>query len=452
LIVILTLGLFACGNDNDLESFTISFDSDGGSEVEPITVLDGGYAKAPTPPTKENYDFLGWYIGDTEYTFGVAVVRDLKLTAKWTPKEYELTFDSDNGEGVFTLISTWGEDFTVPLPKRDGYNFDGWYKGDERFDFDSISENVSLKARWISNSGGLEFTLSEDEKSYTVTGCGDFKGDDLIIPSHNEGKPVIAIADNAFYDTSIVSVRIPGTVKKVGFMAFAKCTSLKELTIDDGTDPIDSSFYGCTSLSSVTLANSIRKLDNAFRGCTSLTSVTLPDSTVSANNAFQDCSALVMNESEGGWYLGTATNPYHMLMTVIDKSVTSFKINEKTVIIHTAALMDCTALAELSIPSSVKYIYGNAFMRCTSLTTVIIPSSVTTIASFAFSDCENLKTVYVPYTVTEMGYHAFEGCLNVTVSCAVSKAPDGWDPDWDLCFLEEEIVQIKVVWGSGAIG
>ena len=452
LTIVLTLGLFACGNDNELASFTISFDSDGGSKVDPITVLDGGYATAPTPPTKENYDFLGWYIDENEYTFDVIVVRDLKLKAKWAPKEYEITFDADNGEKAFTLISTWGQDFTVPLPKREGYNFIGWYYNDEKFDFTTIGSDVSLKARWIVCSEGLEFSLSEDEKSYTVTGYGDFYGDNLIIPSHYEGKPVTAIADNAFYDTPIISLRIPGTVKKVGFMAFARCRSLFEVVIDDGVEELDSSFYGCLSLSSLTLANSIKKLDNAFRGCSSLTSVTLPNSTVSANNAFQDCAALVTNDYEGGKYLGTESNPYYMLMTVSDKSVTSFKINEKTVIIHTAALMDCTALAEVSIPSSVLYIYGNAFMRCTSLTTVIIPSSVTTVASFAFSDCENLKTVYIPRSVKEVGYHAFERCLNVTVSCAVSKAPDGWDPDWNLIFLDDEIVQIKVVWSSGAIG
>ena len=451
LTLILTLALFACGED-ELASFTISFNSDGGTEVEPLTVLDGGFAVKPADPTKENHKFLGWYIGDNEYTFGVAVVRDLKLTAKWAPMEYELSFDPDNGEESFTLISVWGEEFTAPIPKREGYNFLGWYLGDGIYSFDTVDRNVSLKARWAQSSSGLTFTLSSDGESYTVTGIGDFNGDRLTVPSHYDGKPVSAIGDNAFYGTQIKYVRIPGTVKSVGFMAFASCTSLTEAVIDNGAQTLDSSFYGCTSLTKVTLADSIKKLDNAFRGCTALTNITLPESTVSANNAFRDCTSLVMNESDGGLYLGTAKNPYYMLMNVLDKGVTSFKINTGTVVIHTGALSDCSSISELSIPSSVKYIYGNAFKNCSSLTTVIIPSSVTTVASFAFSDCTGLTTVYVPHTVTEMGYHAFEHCTNVTVYCAVSKAPEGWDGDWNLSFNEDKTVAIKVVWGSGAIG
>lgn len=448
----LSLALIGCGEGDTPESFTITFDSKGGSAVEPITVLDGGQAQEPAAPTKEHYDFLGWYIGENQYTFGDTVVRDIALTAKWAPKEYEITFDADNGESSFTLISVWGEDFTVPIPKREGYNFLGWYQGENEYSFDEISESTTLKARWLQASGDLALTPSDDGKSYTVSGIGGFSGTELIIPSYVEGKPVTAIADNAFYKSSITYVRIPGTVKAVGFMAFGSSAALAEIAIDDGVTKLDSSFYGCTALTRVTLADTIKNMDNAFRGCTSLTSITLPKSLESANNAFGDCTALSMNEADGGLYLGTKDNPYYMLMTLTDKTVSSFNINKGTVIIHTAALMDCKNLTELGIPSSVKFIYGNAFLRCESLTTVIIPSSVTTVASYAFAECTNLTTVYVPRSVEVLGYHTFDRCQKLTVYCAVSKAPDGWDGDWNMSFLDEEIVTVKVVWGSGAIG
>ena len=444
--------LFVSCKDEELASFTITFDSDGGSAVDPITVFDGGSAEAPKPPVKENYEFLGWYYSGQPYTFGSSVQRDITLTAKWKAKEYTISFNPENGESTFSLIAVYGEEFTVPVPKREGYNFLGWYRGDEKCDFGSITGDCSVFARWVASSDGLAMELSEDEKSYTVTGIGDFSGTELTVPSHYNGKPVTLIGANALSGAPITSLRIPGTVTKVDFMAFSGCTSLTDLIIDEGVDNISSAFYGCTALKNVTLADSITRLDNAFFGCTALENVTLPASTVSANNAFRDCTSLGLTESANGLYVGTRDNPYYMLVSVVDKSIESLKINTGTVIIHTAAVKDCASLTELSIPATVKYIYGNAFMGCSGLTTMIIPSSVTVVAAYAFANCTELRTVYVPSSVKEVGYHAFDCCDNVTVNCAVSKTPEGWDPDWNLSFTDEGTVSVKVVWGSGAIG
>ncbi len=62
----------------------ITFDSKGGSYVEPQFVTDT--TKEPTPPTKPGYDFAGWKNGDTAFTFGSALDADITLTAKWTAK------------------------------------------------------------------------------------------------------------------------------------------------------------------------------------------------------------------------------------------------------------------------------------------------------------------------------------------------------------------------------
>lgn len=61
----------------------IKFNSDGGTKVGDIKVVDGGLIAAPIAPKKEGYKFLGWYFGNIKYDFTVPVDKDITLTAKW---------------------------------------------------------------------------------------------------------------------------------------------------------------------------------------------------------------------------------------------------------------------------------------------------------------------------------------------------------------------------------
>lgn len=65
--------------------FTVTFDSDGGSDVASVTVEEGKTVALPAAPEKEGYAFVYWYVGDTdtEYDFTTAVSADLTLKAKW---------------------------------------------------------------------------------------------------------------------------------------------------------------------------------------------------------------------------------------------------------------------------------------------------------------------------------------------------------------------------------
>ena len=68
------------------KGYWITFESDGGSYVEPLFVPKGKNYAAPTAPTKPGYDFDGWYNGETAFTFGSSLTEDLTLTAHWTEK------------------------------------------------------------------------------------------------------------------------------------------------------------------------------------------------------------------------------------------------------------------------------------------------------------------------------------------------------------------------------
>jgi uncharacterized repeat protein (TIGR02543 family) len=122
-----------------INGYTITFDSNDGSAVEPITQ---NYATAVTPPgdpTRTGYTFGGWYTDDgtfeNEYVFGTMPADNLTLYAKWTANRYTVGFegaDTDAADYVF------GEELILPTPEKDGFVFGGWYDNAE-FDGDAVT-------------------------------------------------------------------------------------------------------------------------------------------------------------------------------------------------------------------------------------------------------------------------------------------------------------------------
>ena len=88
-------------------TYTVTFNSDGGSEVAPATVEEGEKVTKPTDPTKTGYTFDGWYLGETAFDFeNVAITTNVTLTAKWNVVTYTATVvkaDSTEVEVEFTV-------------------------------------------------------------------------------------------------------------------------------------------------------------------------------------------------------------------------------------------------------------------------------------------------------------------------------------------------------------
>lgn len=66
-----------------LNQYTITFDTDGGSAIDPITLDFGATVTAPAAPTKEGHTFAGWYLEDAPYNLETPVTADITLVAKW---------------------------------------------------------------------------------------------------------------------------------------------------------------------------------------------------------------------------------------------------------------------------------------------------------------------------------------------------------------------------------
>ena len=139
------------------EVYTVTFDSYGGTPVPPAQEVEYGHtATKPADPTLKGYTFAFWYLGEDEqnataYDFDTPVTENITLTAKWNINKYTVAFNTDGGTPVPPAQEVeYGLTATEPAaPEKTGYTFDGWYLGDEKYDFSAaVEQNITLTAKW----------------------------------------------------------------------------------------------------------------------------------------------------------------------------------------------------------------------------------------------------------------------------------------------------------------
>ena len=133
------LTLYPVWNTN---KYTITFDTNGGSAIAPITQDYGTAITAPADPTREGYTFIGW---DMEIPTTMPA-ENMIVTAQWEINRYTITFDTAGGSEIASITQDYGTQITAPAdPTREGYTFVGW---DKAIPTTMPAENITLKARW----------------------------------------------------------------------------------------------------------------------------------------------------------------------------------------------------------------------------------------------------------------------------------------------------------------
>lgn len=146
------------------ESYTVTFNTDGGETIEPITAEYGTALSELEFPVieKPGHTFSGWECFDSTYTqslgmlpedlSGETLTANLYLKATFTANSYKATFDPNNGEEVTEKTVTYGEEMELPTaPEKTGYNFAGWYDGaDKQYTGAAFTytEDTTFTAKW----------------------------------------------------------------------------------------------------------------------------------------------------------------------------------------------------------------------------------------------------------------------------------------------------------------
>ncbi len=324
-------------------SYSLSFDSNGGSSVENLTIKMDEQLTLPTP-TYPLYTFDGWYNGNTKIENGkFTFATDLELTAKWHRTQYNIAFNTDGGNAITTIkVDSFSQVDTLPTPERNEYEFLGWYLEDTKIElpYAFTEGNITLKAHWRGVTQDYDFT--EDDAGTGIK-IAKYKGNktEVVIPTTLGGKIVTTIGTGAFDNNQITCISFNCNIQNFEYKAFQNCTALEKIDI---------------------AGNTAATLIYMFGG--------------------ED--AIPSTLKEINFVDGTSTYGKN----IFDKLSSS-----RTFVVH--------------IYSSLKTTPADAFYECNNISELYFPEGITTISSRTTCAMANLTYVNIPSTVTSIGMNTF---------------------------------------------
>lgn len=153
-------------------TYTVTYDTDGGSNVESAVVSFDELITVPTKPVKENYVFLYWSLDGEQFHFTTFLTSDIELVAVWKEAEdavyYTVSFNSASGSTVPSQQVVDGGLATFEESTRLNYDFVCWTYNNVEFDFNTIiTGNISLVAKWEIHK--FSVTFDSNGGSYVST-------------------------------------------------------------------------------------------------------------------------------------------------------------------------------------------------------------------------------------------------------------------------------------------
>ena len=147
----------------EINQYTITFDTNGGSEIAPITQDYGTEITAPDNPTRKGYTFKGW---DKEIPETMPA-ENITVKAQWEINQYTITFDTNGGSEIVPITQDYGTEITAPdNPTRKGYTFKGW---DKEIPETMPAENITVKAQWEINQYTITFDTNGGSEIVPIT-------------------------------------------------------------------------------------------------------------------------------------------------------------------------------------------------------------------------------------------------------------------------------------------
>ena len=271
----------------------------------------------------------------------------------------------------------------------------------------------------------LTWSLDRETGVLTISGTGtmaDYNDSDNLSPWHNAGvtvtelvveEGVASIGSYAFVGMGLQIVNLPGSVESIGDNAFAACTGLSKVTMNEGTRTVgEYAFADCEVLAKVIVPGSMESIaDTAFSDCPSYLTVEYPGTQEEWDAVYSGPAVTVtlpteptVNEGTCGegltWKVGMdgvltitgtgAMTDYNSADSQspwrnTDAPITSILVAEGVTSIGDYAFAGLEALEEITLPESLTEVGSNAFMNCEALAGITFTGDAPAIAEDAFT-------------------------------------------------------------------
>ena len=351
--------------------YTLSFESNGGSDIPAQTGCMGDAVTLPEP-VRTWAVFSGWFM-DAALTEPAAITampgRDTVLYAGWiVPPGMEMNFTCQllpDGTAMLTGYTGTQDAPTVP----------------------------------------------EEINGAPVTAVADyaFAGNDTLTMLSFPAS-VVTVGKSAFNTASaLASVSFAAENVTFGEDAFANCPSLRTVRLPAGLTRLsDRMFENCTGLISLSIPDTVQTIgDGAFSGCAYLSELTLPASlTALSPDALRDVPLHTVEVSPAcAAFSGDGTAVWTAdgcTLIFVCPDARQVSIPDTVTEIGDYALRGCSGLREIELPAGLRRIGEGAFYGC-GLETLTLPDGVESIGSLAFAGKTRLDMIRIPDSVTSIG-------------------------------------------------
>lgn len=321
-----------------INSYTITFNTDGGSAVNPITQNYGTTVTAPTSPTKEGFAFSGWTLNSNPYTFGTMPAENITLIATYTElaaTEYTISFDSNGGSVVASIVAEEGTPISAPTnPTRSGYTFAGWYSDialTNAYIFTIMpSENITLYAKWnmitytitfVTNGGSAISPATYQVGASISPPANPVKTGNIFSGWYSDAKlknyftfttmPDMNITLYADWGTTGLTYQLISGIGYIvnGVQSGIATVQIPQRYLDMPVVEIGAyAFQGNTTLQYINIPYTVITIgDYAFEACSSLQQIYIPiNVTTVGDRAFRQCQAATISvqavSKPAGWH------------------------------------------------------------------------------------------------------------------------------------------------------
>lgn len=287
------------------------------------------------------------------------------------------------------------EDITLPEGVEEIGDF-GFYMVDEVKNYNLPSTLKKIGEQAFAHTYELSSFTIPDSVTQIGENCFDLSG----ISSITIGKGLTEIPKEAFIETKLSEVVIPGNVKKIGNGAFYLCSSLTKLTLENGVNEIGMSSFGAgPKLTSLDMPDSLTKIgDSAFSG-NKITTLSIKKGLTSIGaNAFYN-----QNSGTSLDYLivDAASNSFKT-----DSNILYSKDGKNVILATNKAGSESSGTYTVNLLEGVENIGDFAFAYCKNISTFNFPTSLISIGNGAFMNTR-FKNATLPSKLTSIGDGAF---------------------------------------------